>query len=74
MRIPARLLLTAGMLLLPFAGVVFGQPGPPIGGPPPCWPPPCIPIDGGVGFLLAAGALIGGRKLLQARKPDNSPA
>jgi hypothetical protein len=36
----------------------------PIGGPPPCWPPPCIPIDGGLGFLIAAGALLGGRKVL----------
>jgi hypothetical protein len=41
-------------------------PGPPGGGGgPPCWPPPCnpIPIDGGLSYLLAAGAVLGGRKL-----------
>jgi|NOAtaT_6_FD_contig_31_7245978_length_477_multi_2_in_0_out_0_2 hypothetical protein len=36
--------------------------------PPPCWPPPCIPIDGGVGVLIAAGALLGGRKALELRR------
>ena len=35
---------------------------PPAGGPP-CWSPPCIPIDGGIGLLLAAGALIGVRRI-----------
>jgi hypothetical protein len=44
-----------------------GPPGPPAGGTPPCWPPPCIPIDGGLGFLLAAGALIGGKKLYDSK-------
>jgi hypothetical protein len=41
-----------------------GGGGPPGGGPP-CWPPPCnpIPIDGGLTYLLAAGAVLGGRKL-----------
>ncbi len=45
----------------------FGQPpsGPPPGGStpagntPPCWDPECVPIDGGLGFLIAAGALLG---------------
>ncbi|MBK7129848.1 MAG: hypothetical protein IPM74_04900 [Crocinitomicaceae bacterium] len=37
--------------------------GSPAGGGPPCWSPPCIPIDGGIGILLAAGAVIGARKL-----------
>jgi hypothetical protein len=48
-----------------------GQPpgGPPPGGSgsagstPPCWQPECVPIDGGIGLLLAAGAVIGARKL-----------
>lgn len=49
----------------------FGQPpsGPPPGGAvpsgntPPCWSPQCVPIDGGLSFLLAAGALLGVRTL-----------
>lgn len=32
-----------------------------------CWPPPCVPIDGGVGFLLAAGLAFGGKKLFDLR-------
>jgi len=41
-----------------------GPPGPPGagGGNPPCWPAPCVPIDGGLGILLAAGLAYGGRK------------
>lgn len=31
-------------------------------------PDPVIPIDGGVSFLLAAGAVAGARKLYQERK------
>lgn len=62
-------LLTIG-LLLSNSGL-FAQPpgGPPPGGggttgtTPPCWEPECIPIDGGIGLLIAAGALLGGRKL-----------
>ncbi|GAB4249320.1 MAG: hypothetical protein Kow0079_01900 [Vicingaceae bacterium] len=50
-----------------------GPPGPPGGGGggPPCWPPPCVPIDGGIGYLIAAGALLGIKKtndLYQNRK------
>lgn len=51
--------------------VAFGQPpaGPPPGGAvpsgntPPCWAPECVPIDGGLGILLAAGAMLGFRSL-----------
>jgi hypothetical protein len=50
---------------LPLVTEVAGQP---LGGPPPCWPPPCIPIDGGLGFLIAAGALLGGSKALEMRR------
>jgi len=50
------------------SNVVDAQPGPPpTGGPsggPPCWPPPCIPIDGGIGFLIVAGMIFGGKKSL----------
>lgn len=40
---------------------------PPAGGPP-CWSPPCIPIDGGVGLLLAAGAFVGVRRIRKANQ------
>lgn len=58
--------LTANALPGPTAG---GPPGgaPPTGsapaGGPPCWSPPCIPIDGGIGLLLAAGAFVGVRRI-----------
>lgn len=34
---------------------------------PPCWPPPCIPIDGGVGFLAAAGLALGAKFLFDKK-------
>ncbi len=34
-------------------------------------PPVGAPIDGGLGILLAMGALYGGKKLYQARKAKN---
>ena len=40
---------------------------PPAGGPP-CWAPPCVPIDGGIGILLAAGAFVGARKIYRATR------
>ncbi|WP_157454266.1 PID-CTERM protein-sorting domain-containing protein [Crocinitomix catalasitica] len=51
--------------------MLFAQPpgGTPPGGggttgdAPPCWTPECVPIDGGIGFLIAAGAAIGVKKL-----------
>ena len=51
-----------------FAG--GGPPGPPGGGSggPPCWPPPCVPIDGGISFLLVAGAIYGGKKVYDISK------
>ena len=49
-----------------------GPGGPPAGGPPPCWPPPCVPVDGGLGFLVAAGAALGGKKLYDLRKNNNN--
>ena len=63
------LFLLAFLLLSPWAlEVVMAQPGPPPSGGPPCWPPPCIPIDGGIGILVAAGALYGGKKVLDSYK------
>lgn len=58
-----------GVFMLAFAAIGVAQ-GPPGGGPPSggnCIPPPCVPIDGGIGLLLAAGALYGGKKLLEKR-------
>jgi len=60
-----RTLVTLVMCVAPFAAVLVAQP---IGGPPPCWPPPCIPIDGGLGLLIAAGALLGGKQALNIRR------
>jgi len=64
-----RFAATLAMLLVPVLGGLWAQP--PIGGPPPCWPPPCIPIDGGIGLLMAAGAVIGGRTALTIRRSRN---
>lgn len=46
------------------------QPPPPVGNAanPPCWPPPCIPIDGGIGFLVVAGAALGVKKIYDHKK------
>ena len=35
---------------------------------PGCWPPPCVPIDGGIVFLIAAGAAYGSKKIVDYRK------
>jgi len=44
---------------------IIAQGGPP---PPPPPPPPSIPIDGGIGFLIAAGLLYGAKKIYDSRK------
>ncbi len=49
--------------------------GPPLppggGGGPPCGSPwGCVPIDGGIGFLLAAGIAYGGKKAYKTFKED----
>jgi hypothetical protein len=56
-----------GIFLLLSQNYLLAQPPPdPITG---CWPPPCVPIDGGVSFLLIAGAAYGGKKIYDnARK------
>ena len=58
--------------------MAFTQGGPPGGPPPggqvptgtgpPCWDPDCVPIDGGVGFLIAAGAMLGVKKIRDYKK------
>ncbi|MBX2982306.1 MAG: hypothetical protein WBB32_11485 [Flavobacteriales bacterium] len=69
MKITPRLLLLSALLVVPALGALMAQPG--TGGPP-CWPPPCIPIDGGLSLLIGAGALLGGKKALDARKARKS--
>lgn len=52
-----------------------GPPGPPGGGGPPggCWPPStCIPLDGGLSFLLLAGAAYGAKKILDTSKTQKA--
>ena len=61
-----RIATVLALVLLPLVGGLWAQP--PVGGPPPCWPPPCIPIDGGIGLLIAAGAIIGGRSAISLRR------
>ena len=51
----------------------YSQPPPPGGGgggEPCCWPAPCtcIPIDGGIGFLIAAGIVYGCKKAYDSLK------
>ena len=70
MKFPLRLLLLCSLAVVPLFGALMAQPGP--GGGPPCWPPPCIPIDGGLSLLIGAGALLGGKKALEARKRRKS--
>ena len=53
--------LVAYFILLGISEGFCGPPPP--GGTPGCWPPPCIPVDGGVTFLIAAGAAYGVKKL-----------
>lgn len=63
--------LFIGLTKFTLAGPPPPPPPPPNGGGPACWPPPCVPIDGGISFLIAAGALYGGRKLYKLQKTDN---
>lgn len=72
MKISLRLLLLSFLLVVPVIGALMAQPG--TGDAPPCWPPPCIPIDGGLSLLIGAGALLGGKKALDARKDRKSVA
>ena len=51
---------------------LFAAPPPPPAAAPPCWPPPCVPIDGGISFLIAAGAAYGAKKLYDSKKNNAS--
>jgi hypothetical protein len=55
-------IIALSIILFCFNQLMFSAAPPPPPPPPGCWPPPCIPIDGGVGILIAAGALYGAKK------------
>ena len=57
------------LLLLLGCNRLFAQVSAPPGSAssPPCWPPPCVPIDGGVGFLAAAGLALGAKFLFDKK-------
>lgn len=63
-------------LLFIFSSPMLAQPPGP-GGPgggngnPPCWPPPCVPIDGGLSWLLLAGAAYGGKKVFDSKNKES---
>jgi hypothetical protein len=70
-KISSVLVLFAVLFFLCYKIKAYGQPPPPPGGGSgaPCWPPPCsVPIDGGIGFLIAAGAALAGKKFYDLRK------
>lgn len=68
-------LLLAGFMALNISTYAGGSPPPPPGGGmgPGCWPPPCIPIDGGLSFLLIAGAAYGTKKVYDLTKKNVNP-
>ena len=72
-RICAALLMLVGNVIA-FAQPPAGPPptAPPTGGGPPCWDPECIPIDGGVGFLIVAGAALGAKKIYDHRNKSRA--
>ncbi len=57
-----RKLLSTSLLVLISVVIVVAQPG----NPP---PPPTIPIDGGIGFLIAAGMILGITKIRKNKNP-----
>ncbi len=60
-------ILTLVVLVLG-CSALFSAPNPPPSGGPNCWPPPCVPIDGGLSFLIVAGAAYGARKIYKSSK------
>jgi hypothetical protein len=65
-----KFILTIAIVL--FANqLLFSAPPPPPAGSPGCWPPPCVPVDGGITFLIAAGAAYGAKKLYNSRKKSS---
>jgi hypothetical protein len=69
----SRIKFAAVCIILMFAGRLFSAaPPPPSTGGPGCWPPPCVPIDGGISFLIAAGAAYGVKKIRDSRKKSSN--
>lgn len=64
MKVFTKILLTTTLLLASGSFVVAQGP------PPPPPNPAAVPIDGGLGLLLAAGAGLGTRKALQSKKEN----
>lgn len=62
--------LFTALFLLSSQFLISAPAPPPSGttGSPACWPPPCVPIDTGILFLIAAGAIYGAKKLYDSRK------
>ncbi len=53
------------ILMLVFIDPIFSQPPPPPS-------PEAIPIDGGLGFLIVAGMIYGGRRIILKHKNENA--
>lgn len=69
----------AVVMTVVFNVIAFAQPpggppptAPPTGTEPPCWEPDCIPVDGGLGFLIAAGAALGVKKIYNHRNKSRA--
>ncbi|MGE0567970.1 MAG: PID-CTERM protein-sorting domain-containing protein [Bacteroidia bacterium] len=62
--------LSTFLFIVVAISIQAAPPPPPVT--PPCWPPPCIPIDGGIGFLMAAGVAYGAKKLYQFKKEKST--
>ena len=59
------------LILVTLPSLIYAQGGNPFDpGDFPCFPPPCIPIDGGLTFLIAAGAAMAGKKLYDKSKEN----
>jgi hypothetical protein len=68
-----KLILLLSFLIITDFAIALAPPGPPGGGSQPCgWPNPntCIPIDGGIGLLLAAAAAFGAKKIYYTRNKN----
>jgi hypothetical protein len=61
-------------LSLGFGSQLIAQPPDPGGGSgggkPSCFPPPCVPIDGGLSFLILAGAAFGSKKIYDLKQGE----
>ncbi len=61
------------LFILAFLAANYSPPPPGGGMGPNCWPPPCVPIDGGITFLLVAGAAYGTKKVYDLKKNKVNP-